>query len=146
MIQRIQSVFLVLAALGAFGLVALPLAKTATPVTTSGIFSDGRFTLSDNPALLVFFGLSGILALASLFLYTRRALQMRLTIFSIIATVVGCVFGVIFFMQASQETGESIIQDGAGAYLPPVILILLFLAYRFIGKDEKLVKSMDRLR
>jgi hypothetical protein len=32
------------------------------------------------------------------------------------------------------------------AFLPVVVIILLFLAVRGIYKDEKLIKSLDRLR
>jgi len=33
-----------------------------------------------------------------------------------------------------------------GAYIPIINLLFLFLANRFILKDEKLVRSVDRLR
>lgn len=38
------------------------------------------------------------------------------------------------------------IEPGSGAYLPLISLIFLVMAYRYILKDEKLVKSVDRLR
>jgi hypothetical protein len=38
------------------------------------------------------------------------------------------------------------INDELGLYLCLVPVIFGFLAYRSIGKDEKLVRSMDRLR
>jgi hypothetical protein len=36
--------------------------------------------------------------------------------------------------------------DEAGIYFPLISLIFLILASRFIMKDEKLVRSVDRLR
>jgi len=38
------------------------------------------------------------------------------------------------------------IEPGLGTYFPLISLVFLVLAYRFILKDEKLVKSADRLR
>jgi len=38
------------------------------------------------------------------------------------------------------------VNDGFGIYLPLIGIIMAVLANRFIKKDDKLVKSMDRLR
>jgi hypothetical protein len=52
------------------------------------------------------------------------------------------------FKSAQQEKGVSFTQNYwmIGAILPILMVILLFLAYRGIRKDEKLIKSLDRLR
>ncbi|MCB0570034.1 MAG: DUF4293 domain-containing protein [Phaeodactylibacter sp.] len=146
MLQRIQSIFLALAAAASFGALGLPFATTAQAVQGSAIFSDGAFSVQDQIALLVLFAVAGALALASIFLFRNRNTQMRLSIFAFIANLIGIVFGVLFFMQNSNDAGESTIQDGLGAYLPVAALVFLLLAYRFIRKDDKLVRSMDRLR
>ena len=49
-------------------------------------------------------------------------------------------------MQNSSDVGEKVINDEFGMYLPVAGIIFALLAYRFIQKDNKLVKSMDRLR
>ncbi|MEN0006605.1 MAG: DUF4293 domain-containing protein [Bacteroidota bacterium] len=146
MIQRIQSIFLLLAAGGALGVFGLPFASTSQAVSESAIFADAQYNVFDNPALMALFGIGGALALVSIFLFNNRKLQMRLTIFAFIAVLIGTILGVVSFMTSSSEMGDATIQDEFGMYLPAVALLFALLAYRFINKDEKLVKSMDRLR
>lgn len=110
------------------------------------LFADAAYNVQDQIGLMVLFGLGGILALASIFLFRNRLLQMRISIFAFIANLIGVVLGVIFFMQNSSDVGDRTINDGIGLYLPVVAMILTLLAHRFINKDEKLVRSMDRLR
>ena len=92
------------------------------------------------------FGLAGLLAIISIFLFNNRKLQLRLIIFAFIANLLGVVLAIVFYMQNSQDIGETIVNDGVGMYLPLASFILLLLAYRYINKDENLVRSMDRLR
>jgi len=53
-----------------------------------------------------------------------------------------------FWTIYNERTGEALgaVNDGLGIYPPIVALIFAVLAGRAIGKDDKLVKSMDRLR
>lgn len=145
MIQRIQSIFLLLAAAGALGVFALPFATTSETVQQT-VFADSVYNAQDHIGMIMLFALAGALALASIFLYKNRRLQMRLTIFAFIANLLAIVLGVIFFIQASPAIGDRNVHDAAGMYLPIATFIFTLLAYRFISKDEKLVKSMDRLR
>lgn len=145
MIQRIQSIFLLLAAGSAFTLLKLPFATTPQAVKAT-VFADSAYTISDHIAMMVFFLLAGLLALGSVFLYNNRPLQLKLTRFAIIANILGLVLAVLLFMRGSGGIGEVQIDDGLGVYLPVVFVIFGILALRFIQKDEKLVKSMDRLR
>lgn len=146
MLQRIQSIFLLLAGAASLALFGVPFATTPQPVEGSMLFADAAYNVQDQVALMVLFGLGGVLALAAIFLFRNRLLQMRMSIFAIIANFIGVVLGVLFYMQNSQDVGERTINDGIGAYLPIVAIILAILAYRFINKDDKLVRSMDRLR
>jgi glucan phosphoethanolaminetransferase (alkaline phosphatase superfamily) len=146
MIQRIQSLFLLLAAGMAFGLFALPFASTGSEIATSSIFSDATYDLNDHIGLLVLFGLAGVLALVSIFLFKNRQLQMTLSRFALIANLLGMILAVIIFWQDLQGMGDAVPNDQAGAYLPLGFILFAFLALRFIGKDDKLVRSMDRLR
>lgn len=146
MIQRIQSIFLLLAGGASLSLFGLPFASTPEAAPDSQLFADSVYSLMDTPALIVLFGIAGLLAIISIFLFNNRKLQMRLTIFSFIANLLGVVMAVIYYMQHSQDLGEQIINDEAGIYMPIASFVLLLLAYRFINKDEKLVRSMDRLR
>ena len=146
MLQRIQSIFLLLAGAASLGLFGVPFATTPQAVEGSMLFADAAYNVQDQPALMVLFGLAGALALIGIFLFGNRLLQMRMSIFAFIANLIGVVLGVLFFMQNSNDVGGDSIHDSLGAYLPIVAMILLLVAYRFINKDEKLVRSMDRLR
>lgn len=147
MIQRIQSLFLFLGGALMLAVLGFPFATTESVIAGSAYFNDAAFSARDNLALLALYGLSGVLALAAIFLFRNRTLQMRLAIFSAIAGVLAIGLTILFFWQDSKAL-ESLapVQDGVSAYLPVLGLIGLFLAYRYIGKDEKLVRSMDRLR
>lgn len=146
MIQRIQTVFLILAAISGFCVLAFPFATTPEQVTTSTLFSDATFNVKDSIALLILFVLAGLLSLAGVFLYKNRELQMKVTRFGIIANIIGLVLAVLLFWQDIVNLGNVEPSDGLGTYLPFILLICGILALRFIRKDENLVRSMDRLR
>ena len=152
MIQRIQSIFLLLAAACAFGLFALPFANTTELVSNSDIFKDGLYTIQDNIALLALFCLAGGLAFISIFLFKNRKSQLLMGRFAIIANVIGLVLAIALFfrdlnsLDSADNSNDVELSDGWGLYLPIAFLIFALLAQRFINKDDKLVKSMDRLR
>lgn len=146
MIQRIQSIFLLLAGGASFGVLGLPFATTDKAENASALFADSIFNTQDNIALMVFFGIAGLLAIIDIFLYNNRPLQIRLGMFAFIANIIGLILGIALFFNDMQNVGTDNIDDGLGAYLPIVAGVLLLLAIRFIRKDEKLVRSADRLR
>jgi len=146
MIQRIQSIFLLLAGSASLGLFGLPLAKTAQPIEESAIFADAVYNLNDQVGLMVLFSLAGAMALLGIFLFRNRRLQMKVSLSALIINLGGLAFGAYYLSQNITEAGEKAIQDGLGMYLPLVAIFFAFLAYRFIRRDDKLVKSMDRLR
>lgn len=146
MIQRIQTIFLLLAAACAFGLFALPFATTATDVSSSTLFSDSIYNINDNVALLALFGAAGALAAIGIFLFKNRKSQLLVGRLAIIANIIGCILTVVFFFQDRGALADSEPNDGLGIYLPILFLVFAGLALRYISKDEKLVRSMDRLR
>jgi len=146
MIQRIQSIFLLLASGCAFSLFAFPFAKSQT-MDASTIFADGLYNLQDNIGLLVLFCLAGLLTFVGIFLFRNRKTQLLVNRVAITANIIGLALAVVLFMNDSQNMAKNVNpDDGIGAYLPFVFLVFAFLANHFINKDEKLVQSMDRLR
>lgn len=146
MIQRVQSIFLFLAAACGFAVFALPFASSSSAVTTSSIFADASYSVYDHVALSVFFGLAGFLALISLFMFKNRSVQQKLCIFAIIADVIGIVLLIVFLIQDDVTMDPALIEDEAGAYLPLAFIVFGILALRYIRKDDELINSMDRLR
>ena len=143
MIQRIQSIFLFLAATALLGLLGLPFASTPEPVTASALFADQTYNILDHTALSALFILAAVVCLLSIFLFNNRKLQMRLSIVAIVSAMAGLAFAGVLF---SQDNAGQDAQLGLGVGLPIVAIILTLLAYRNIKKDDSLVKSMDRLR
>ena len=147
MIQRIQTIFLALAAACAFGLFALPFATTSSGVEASSLFSDSIFNINDHTALLILFGLAGGLTLIGIFMFKNRKSQLLVSRFAIIANIIGMVMTIVLFFQDRDNLGTSEPEDGLGIFLPIIFLVFAILALRNISKDEKLVRSSyDRLR
>lgn len=143
MIQRIQSVFLFLAAAVCLVLFTLPVATTSTPEAASGLFADGQYTLSDDPILMGFFGLAGLLLVLGIFLFRNRPLQIRLSWLSIALVLGGVGYG--FYLLSTDEAQDEA-QAAIGIALPLLAIALAYLAKTYIHKDERLVRSADRLR
>lgn len=145
MIQRIQSIFLLLAGLGFAGLLKLPFASTDN--STSPFFEDKLFNVYDNQILLIL-AIGGIvLSLVNIFMFKNRPLQLRLGYILIIFSLfLPLVAAWLFFTNSASFSANAQVDDGIGLLLPGLSLIMAVLANRFIAKDDKLVKSMDRLR
>lgn len=143
MIQRIQSIFLLLGSGSCFGLFGLPVADTDMPQAQSAIFNDASYTLFDDPILMGIFGLAGVLLLADIFLFRNRALQMRLSWLSIALVLGGVGYG---FFKLSTDTAQALAEPAPGIVMPLIAIIFAYLAKVYIYKDDRLVKSADRLR
>lgn len=143
MIQRIQSIFLLLGSGSCFGLFGLPVAGTDTPQAQSVIFNDASYTLFDDPVLLGLFGLAGVLLLADIFLFNNRQLQIRLSWLSIALVLGGVGYG---FFKLSTDTAQAMAEPAPGIALPLIAIVFAYLAKVYIHKDERLVRSADRLR
>ncbi|MGB1216596.1 MAG: DUF4293 domain-containing protein [Saprospiraceae bacterium] len=151
MIQRIQSIFLLLCSGSAFAAFLSPMEffnVDKTKVTeAASTLADGDFDIYDNNAVLGLVIALGVFALISIFLFNNRKLQMsvtKLTIF--LAILVATFIGVFFYMDSSAINLTTSIMPSFGIGMPILCLIFGVLAHRGINKDEKLVKSMDRLR
>lgn len=99
------------------------------------------------------FGLTILIVLLSfmaIFLYTRRVLQMRLTIFGLILKVGFYVMMYIYYHYFVVGLKELNVDWSFGVTpwiaFPIVAMIFDYLAYRGIAVDERTVRFMDRLR
>jgi len=145
MIQRIQSIFLFLAALAFIALFKFPFA--ISDITNSGFLADKDFDVYDNPILMILAGLGAVIALVAIFFFKNRPLQIRLSYLTIILGVLLVIVAVVlFYNEASAIFEKSQINDSLGLYMPLLSFIFGLLAARFIKKDEDLVRSSDRLR
>lgn len=147
MIQRIQSIYLFIASACSFALFGFPFASVDKEIADSALFSnDTVYNLSDNTALLAIYVLAGVVALVAIFLFNNRSRQKSVARVAAVFNLIGIALAVILFMQDSVMDSGVTPDDGIGLYTPIVGFVLILLAVRAIGKDEKTVRSMDRLR
>jgi hypothetical protein len=143
MIQRIQSVYLALVALCSAGLFGADVADTDTAIAGSEVFNDAELTVFDSPILIGGVVATILLAVAAIFLFRNRRLQMILCLVAILITLAYSAYGGLLW--GTDSAGPAANPD-LGVALPPLAIIFALLARRAIGKDERLVRSADRLR
>lgn len=142
MIQRIQSVFYLLAALCAASLFFLPIAGSNK---TEGMFwEDKIFNIHDHVGLIVISVLAILIPLLVIFLFKNRPLQLKLGYSSLLFPILLLAAGIYVFITKGEGTSE--ISLKAGMFVPVAVLLFTFLGNRFVKKDDDLVKSSDRLR
>jgi len=137
MIQRIQTIYLILAFLvtGVF--------PFFIPLWT---MADGKdYFFMQNQVYVVILGLSTTLSLLSIISYKKRQNQFVIGRLNMILNLI--LLG-LFVYRSLNVSGETIVvsEKGIGMFLPIVAIVLLVLANKAIKKDEDLVKSVDRLR
>jgi hypothetical protein len=156
MIQRKQTIFLVLALFSFVFLFVTPFAsfRLGTEVTCHisilGIQNLDGFTGLNYVFIIMqvlatsFMSLTGV----AIFLYKKRQQQVRFCAFAFLANVftIGAMF-----LTASMVAKKLHLDDLSVSYLwptfiPIITLLLLFYAQRSIRKDEAMVKSLNRLR
>ncbi|TGE14928.1 DUF4293 domain-containing protein [Hymenobacter elongatus] len=158
MIQRIQSVFLLLLALAMLSVVFLPiwskldpasgqeLVLTATKLTYAN--ADAGISVPTNTYAIAALALAAAaVAIFEMLQYRNRFLQLKLGMLNLVLIV--ATLGASFYYSGVGEKMLNIKIPGtyeAGFYLPTLALLLNVLANRFIRRDEQLVRSMDRLR
>ena len=135
MLQRIQSLYLLIAAICS-GI----LSSSTYLVILDGI----TYGIIDSPAYIFLFIGSALLSLTSIFLYKSRQTQFVLGRLNIILNFILLGLFVYRLLNLPGETANS--EKGIGLLLPIFSIVLLALANKAIKKDESLVKSVDRLR
>jgi len=138
MIQRIQSLWLLLAAVSSFLSFKLPFfsgTKEGVKNITEKAIIDGGSTLF----LLIATGAALVIALITIFLFKDRKLQLRLCVVGITISLL-----IIFlYYNEIRKLSGSISLSCIFVFLIPVAFIM---AARGIWHDEKLVKSLNKLR
>ena len=94
--------------------------------------------------LAVLNGIVLLLATAAVFLFRKRALQVRIS--SLNMLLVSILIVSDFYFSDRPATVDADLKFDAGSYLLLLSLVFLWMAIRFIRKDERLVRSADRLR
>jgi len=139
MLQRLQSIFLFLSSGSLASAFAFPFAS-ASEGHSHPFFADQVFNLNDSVLLLVLFAVTAIILLINIFLFKNRSVQLNLCLLGF--GMIGGIVGMLIYTLLNVE----IVNFEAGLFTPLLALVFLIMAFIYIRKDDKLVKSMDRLR
>lgn len=150
MIQRVQTIYLLLVVALGVALIWLPVVQFVTPADAAELQIWELSALGGAPlqglwGLLVTTALIPLLALIDIFLFKKRLLQARLNIFSIMLCLgyYGVLAIYIWLAKMSMGVEWHILPF---ASFPLVCLVLTMMATRRILKDEALVRAADRIR
>lgn len=135
MIQRIQTIWLLLAAICSLATLKL---SFYSGTKDNNLFAELN-GLSNFALLILAVGIA-LVALIIIFLYKNRKLQIQLSLLGFLLQAVALV---IYFMQIKKYVQGNFTLTSILSFIIPVFFILAWLGIR---KDEKLIKSMDRLR
>lgn len=136
MIQRIQTVWLLLAAASAFA------GFKFSFYSGNKLNDPALYELNARSASLLMVSTIavGVLALVSIFLFKQRGTQRWLCILGILVQLV------LLFLYYNETTGFVKGNYSLTALLQVLVLLAFVMAIRGINKDSKLLKESDRLR
>lgn len=152
MIQRIQSLWLFLAAAALIAVLFLPVGMFKMP---HGLYECTAFKMTqagDVPPLNLPVSLIGILSMIggfisflAIFVFKKRNLQIRFTwvAFTVKAILASGMIGMFMYFKYALDAW---VGYGPALIMPILGLILDLLAIKGIQKDEALIKSLDRIR
>ncbi len=151
MIQRIQSLFLLIVSICTLFVLFSPLLTYTDKgleyqLVSMGLkASEGGIVFQTLP-LTILAGIAFLLSVITIFIYKKRMIQIRLSVFSFVLQL--GFYGLLYYMhyQIGNTSGFEFKNFNIASVLPLINAILLFLAIRAIGKDEALVRSLDRIR
>lgn len=148
MIQRIQTVWMLLAAcIASLLLLNGMTGKVFHGMNTANTAQIALSVRGHFPSLIVAV-LMIILPLIAISMFKNRKKQRSMVWISILSCISFITINLMHIDHAKNDANNPI-TNGAydlGSILPIIVIVLLILALRGISKDEKLVKSMDRLR
>lgn len=130
MIQRIQTLYLFAAAI---------LSALAAFVLPMYVLDGASYASTANASTFGGFGASMALFSGSILLYNNRNLQLLIVRLGMLMSLL--VLGALIWI--IQGEGAS---AGWGVVVPFINIVLAFMASKGIQKDEKKVRSLDRLR
>lgn len=142
MIQRIQSIWLLLAGIAGALMYRLPLwqYKLANQTTASSYFAP------ESLLMLILVVVTALLAFAAIFLFRNRGLQKSLCLLGTLLSVLILALEVFKVEDLKKTLVPVSNMWQVGALMPVIMIILFMLARGGISRDEKLIRSLERLR
>lgn len=152
MIQRIQSVYLLIAAILMAVVVCAPLAVLiGTPDSfylfkTMGVFKDGSILVYPSWPIVVCAAVSALLSVVAIFLFKKRKVQIKMCYVSIAAIILFYAAFTYYLFAGQTALNTAFTKVEYGLALPAITLVLTVLALSKIKADERLVQSLNRIR
>ena len=131
MIQRIQSIYLLVAA------ISMTLISFKVPVYN---LNETLFMAQDDTKMFVLTIVGAIFSLLGLLMYKSRKFQMKLIRLTVLIQMI---IGIRIFMLFNKF---EVVLNNSFLFLMVFALISLIMAYRGVKKDDDLVRSVDRIR
>lgn len=165
MIQRVQTIFLFLIAVCMFMMLFVPIWEKVSVKQQEKVAMDAYYMIhytidseAENPDytitneksiyyIAILSLISGLIAAFSIAKYKNRMTQITLGLVN--TFVIAATFGIcIYFMFQGENLFAPELRGNyeIGFFLPPLALLFNSMANRFIRRDEKLVRSVDRIR
>ncbi|MDZ4795094.1 MAG: DUF4293 domain-containing protein [Bacteroidota bacterium] len=139
MIQRQQTLWLLLSALGGVLTFMFPFA-TGEKILSTGVRIAAQLNAGNNFIILLLTIAAVGIAAVTIFLYKDRKLQIKLCLLGLLVSLT--IF-VLYFMSMQKLLSST---PALWVILPLAVIVGFYMAFRNIRKDEKLIKSLDKLR
>ncbi len=145
MIQRKQSLWLLLAALCGAGVFLFPLYKGE--IKSGEVLQGKALMVPEHFPFVLIAVVMSLLPLVTIFMFRDRKRQVRMTAIGIVANL-SFISLMLITITRWQSAAPPLLGGsyGVGSVLPVMAIILLVMAIVGIRSDEKLVRSVDRLR
>ena len=143
MIQRIQTVYLLLASIvsGVLIFVFNLWESLKNSIYALDFLDSDSYILKLIPVLFL---ASAILAFVAIFIFKNRKLQFVIGRLTILINLI--LLGLLIYLSLTLPGEAAVSEKGIGMFIPILAILLIVLANKAIKKDEDLVKSADRLR
>lgn len=136
MLQRIQTIWLLLAAICAFLGLQFPFYVGTNKEGIPSYILKG----TDSIPLIVVTAAVGVIALVAIFLYKNRKLQLRVCVAGL---VLEALLPFLYYTRLKEFMGGTY---ALTALLQGATLLFFFLAAKGISNDDKIIKESNRLR
>jgi peptidoglycan/LPS O-acetylase OafA/YrhL len=130
MIQRLQSIFFFFAAICALCVLFFPVIE----------LDQNLLSAQDNSVLFILSVVVTTVFIIAIFLFKNRPFQINVARLGLLMALA------LLVLTAYYENADGAFNIQWGAFLPVLSLVLGSLGIRYVNKDEKLVRGMDRLR
>lgn len=144
MLQRIQTLYLLIATVLMALITFLPMVTYTTP---TGVEQLKAFDLIYIGALLA---ICTLIPFVTIWLFKNRWLQIRLCFAELVLLLGAQIFAIVYSVRVTsgmRDTISGLVADKSITIIfPAIAMILVALAIRGIIKDQQLIKSLDRIR